>query len=167
MPAFSPHTRGYKSMLSRCYLSTKQLPRSFMVHIHRKLGLAFQIDPCYAESRRVGTPREPEISGQEKAEAEGLTFANGEGSQPAHHFFRAGLGSLAFVMPGEPGARSFRPRVKNKPTPVTRPSPYLSSSGVTLHSSPSFICAIEHSSRITTRRSSIRWWTDHGSIVLR
>ena len=87
MPAFSPHTRGYKSMLSRCYLSTKQLPRSFMVHIHRKLGLAFQIDPCYAESRRVGTPREPEISGQEKAEAEGLTFANGEGSQPAHRFF--------------------------------------------------------------------------------
>ena len=27
---FSPHARGYKSVLSHCYLSTKQLPRSFM-----------------------------------------------------------------------------------------------------------------------------------------
>ena len=43
---FSPHTRGYKSVLSHRYLSTKQLPRSFMVCIQRKLGLAFLIDPC-------------------------------------------------------------------------------------------------------------------------
>ena len=43
---FSPHTRGYKSVLSHRYLSTKQLPRSFMVYIHRKPGLAFPIDPC-------------------------------------------------------------------------------------------------------------------------
>ena len=86
MPGFSPHARGYKSMLSHCCLPPKQFPRGFLVCIQGKPSLAFLIHPCYTRSRRVGTPREPEISGQEKAEAEGPTFAQGEGSQPAHHF---------------------------------------------------------------------------------
>ena len=86
MPGFSPHARGYKSMLSHCCLPPKQFPRGFLVCIQGKPNLAFLINPCYTRSRRVGTPREPEISGQEKAEAEGPTFVQGEGSQPAHHF---------------------------------------------------------------------------------
>ena len=75
MPGFSPHARGYKSMLSHCCLPPKQFPRGFLVCIQGKPSLAFLINPCYTRSRRVGTPREPEISGQEKAEAEGPTFA--------------------------------------------------------------------------------------------
>ena len=52
---------------------------------------------------RVGTPREPEISGQEKAGAEGPTFVQGEGSQPAHRFFgqASGLSPLSCPKTGK------------------------------------------------------------------
>ena len=103
MPGFSPHARGYKSMLSHCCLPPKQFPRGFLVCIQGKPSLAFLINPCYTRSRRVGTPREPEISGQEKAGAEGPTFVQGEGSQPAHRFFgqASGLSPLSCPKTGK------------------------------------------------------------------
>ena len=47
-----------------------------------------------------------EITARFNAGAEGPTFVQGEGSQPAHHLPRAGLGSLAFVIPEKLGTRS-------------------------------------------------------------
>ena len=164
---FSTHARGSKSMLSHCYLPPDNWTRSLMVYIQSKPSLAFLINPCYARPVGLVPSARLEITARFNAGAEGPTFAYGKGSQSAHQLPRAGLGSLAFVMPEKPGTRSSRPRANSTRTPTTRLSPHRSNSGVTLHSSPSFIGAIEHSSRITTKRSSIRWCTDHGSIVLR